>query len=138
MFPFDGTWNWIRLWKGGLLGRATILPPMEDKECPEGNADEANAIVPTEGLAQIGDGKNREDSKRSDFLNGFELGAVELIGADPVRGHLETILEKGYAPTGDDHFPERSIAKFQVAVPGEGHKDVGNGEQDYRAQDGLL
>jgi|SRR5580700_5336319 hypothetical protein len=124
--------------EGPVTWRALILPPMEDKECPEGNADEANAIVPTEGLAQIGDGKNREDGKRNDFLNGFELSAVELIGADPVRGHLETILEKGDAPTGDNHFPERSVAKFQVAVPGEGHKDVGNGEQDYRAQDGLL
>ena len=43
---------------------------------------------------------------------------------DTFGGHLETIFEESNAPTGEDDFPERFVAIFQVAVPGEGHENI--------------
>ena len=48
--------------------------------------------------------------------------------------YLETVFEKRDAPTGDDDFPESFVAVFQVAIPREGHKDIGDGEQKNGAQ----
>jgi len=46
---------------------------------------------------------------------------------------LKTVFEKSDTPTGENNFPERFAAVFQVAVPGEGHEDVGNSEQRDRS-----
>jgi hypothetical protein len=101
---------------------------MKDEERAGDDARKADSVIPPEFFAEVKDRKNREYCQGDDFLNGFELCTVEFVGADPVCGHLKAVLEKSDAPTGDDDLPERSTAKFQVAVPGEGHKNVGNGE----------
>jgi hypothetical protein len=38
--------------------------------------------------------------------------------------------QKCDAPTYQDDLPQRILAEFQVAVPGEGHEDVGEYEQN--------
>jgi hypothetical protein len=42
---------------------------------------------------------------------------------------LETILKEGDPPADHDHFEQRDLAIFQVAILGEGHEDVGDGKE---------
>jgi hypothetical protein len=106
---------------------------MEDEEDAEDEAGEAGSIVPFQFFAQIGNGKNREDHESDDLLNGLELRGGKFIRADPVGGHLETVFEESDAPTGENDIPERFAAILEVALPREGHEDVGDGEQQDRA-----
>ena len=74
---------------------------MEDKECPKGDAGKADAVVPLEGITEMGDGEYGEDRERNDFLNGFELGAGKFVAAKAIRGYLEAVFEESDAPTGE-------------------------------------
>ena len=107
---------------------------MENEEDREREADGSGAVIPFELFAEISDGKSRKHGKRNDFLDDFELGRAELVRSDTVGGNLKTVFEKGDAPTGEDDLPQRCAAVFEMAVPGEGHEDVGNGEQNDGAQ----
>ena len=107
---------------------------MENEKDRKREANGSNAVVPFELFAEISDGKSREHGKRDDFLDDFELCRGELIRTDTVGGNLKTVFEKGDAPAGEDDLPQRFAAVFEVAVPGEGHKEVGNGEQNDGAQ----
>ena len=109
---------------------------MKNKKGAGGDEAEARGVVPFEFVAEVPDGKYREDGEGNDFLNRFELRGTEFVGADAVGGDLETVFEEGDAPTGEDDFPEGFAAVFEVAVPGEGHEDVGDGEQDDGAHRG--
>jgi hypothetical protein len=93
-----------------------------------------DAIVTLQFFAEISDGEDREHGQCNYFLDGFKLRRAEFVRADAVCRHLETVFEKGDAPTGDDDLPERFAAVFQVAVPREGHEDVGDGEKQNGAQ----
>src|SRR5690606_26139586 len=43
--------------------------------------------------------------------------------------------EEGDAPAHEDHLPERLVAEAQVAVPGEGHEDVRDDEEEESPHD---
>jgi hypothetical protein len=126
--------NWIRQWKGGLLRRGKILPLMEDKECPHGDAEEADTVVPSERIAEVSNGENREYREGDDFLDGLKLRAGKFVGAKTIGRDLEAVFKEGDAPTGEDDLPQGRTAVFEVTVPGEGHKNVGYGEKDDGAQ----
>ena len=113
------------------LFRSPSLPLVEEEEDGQDDAAETREIVPAQLLLQVKHGKDGEDAEGDYFLNGLELRGGELIGADAVGRDLEAVFEKGDAPAGDDDFPERLAAVFEVAVPGKGHEDVGNRQQDY-------
>ena len=87
---------------------------MVDEEGGEDQEGCADAVVPLEFFTEIGDGKDRKDGKGDDFLNGLELSSVEFVRADAVGGDLKAVFKKGDAPAGDDHFPERFAAVFEV------------------------
>jgi hypothetical protein len=105
---------------------------MEDEKDSETDAGEAGGIIPAEFFAEIGDGKDGENGERDDFLNRFELSGAELVRADAIGGNLKAVFEKGDAPAGEDNFPQSFAAEFEVAVPGEGHEDIGNREKKDR------
>jgi len=86
-------------------------------------------VVPAHWLFEVEHGKHREDNKSYYFLNRFELGRAELVGTDAIRRDLKAIFEEGNHPTHHDYFEQRDIAVLQMAIPGEGHKNVGDGEQ---------
>jgi len=131
-----------------MSGRAQNLPPVEDKEDTEHEAGEPGSVVPfrrshradfhaagssgAQFLAQIGDGKSGEDHQRDDLLDGLELRSRELERADTVGGHLEAIFEESDTPAGQNDLPQSFAAIFEVAIPGKGHEDVRNGQQQYR------
>ena len=104
---------------------------MEDKE---GRADQAyrgGAMIPAQMRAEVKGGKDAEDRQRDDLLNHFELDHAEAAVAKAVGWNLEAILKEGDAPADEDDLPEGVLTEFQVAVPGNGHEDVGEDEQDY-------
>ena len=124
--------SWCGLRK--LCGHSCASPLVEDEEDGEGEADCTNSVVPFELLAEVSHGENGEDAERDDFLNRLELRCVEFVRADAVRGDLKAIFEESDAPAGENNLPERFAAVFEMAVPGESHEDVGNGEQSDGAQ----
>ena len=105
------------------------LPFVEHEESSKNQAGCAYTVIPFEFFAEIGQRKNRKNAESDHLLNGLELSCVELVRADTVGGNLKTVFEKGDSPAGDNDFPERFAAVFEVAVPGEGHEDIGDGEQ---------
>ena len=102
---------------------------MKDKKDGHGDASEARGVAPFQGFSQIGDGEDRKNRESDDLLNCLQLCGGKFVGSDAVCRHLEAILEEGDSPTDHHHFPKAYAAIFQVAVPCEGHKDIGNGQQ---------
>jgi hypothetical protein len=121
----------------GYYRRELILPLMEDKKGAHGDASEAESVIPLERIAQIRDGENGEHRQGNDFLNGFQLCAGKFVRPDAIGRNLEAILKESDAPARDNYLPERRVAVFQMAVPREGHEDVGDGEKNDRAQVSL-
>jgi hypothetical protein len=91
--------------------------------------DESYGVIPADGLLQVEHREHGKDQQRDYFLDGLELRGAELVGADAVGRDLEAIFEEGDHPADDNYLEQRHLAVFQVAVPGEGHEDVGDGEQ---------
>jgi hypothetical protein len=111
-----------------------ISPFVENEKDAQHQTRGAHAIVPLQFFAEISDGEDREHGQCNHFLDGLKLRGVEFVRADAVCRYLETVFEKCDAPTGDDDFPESFVPIFQVAIPREGHKDVGDGEKQNGAQ----
>jgi hypothetical protein len=51
---------------------------MENKKDRETDAGKRRCVIPAEFFAEISHGKNGEDSRRYDFLDGFELSRAEF------------------------------------------------------------
>jgi len=49
--------------------------------------------------------------------------------ADSVGRHLKTVLQKRNQPAAENHKKHRFVFEFQMAVPGKGHKDIGDSQQ---------
>ena len=64
-------------------------------------------------------------------MDGFQLrrGNAGVV-AEPVGGHLEAILDEGDQPTHQHRQPKGRPRVLEMAVPGEGHEDVGYGEEN--------
>jgi PLP dependent protein len=103
---------------------------MKHEEACRDQADSRGGVVPAQMFAEVEEGEDGEDDERNDLLDDLELDGREAVGADAVGRHLEAVFEEGDAPADQDDLPQRFLAEFQVAVPGEGHKDVGEDEQD--------
>ena len=88
-------------------------------------------MIPAQMLAEVEGDEDAEDDQGDDFLNHLELDGGEAVGAKAIGRDLEAVLKEGNRPTDEDDLPERLMAKAEVAVPGKGHEDVGNGEKDY-------
>ena len=74
-----------------------------------------------------------------DLLKHFHLDQTEStpssVVAQTVGRYLEAILKQGYSPRNEDNRPERQAFKaldfleFQMAIPCESHKRIGNHQQ---------
>src|SRR5665213_4084741 len=89
-------------------------------------------MIPLNRIAQIKDGENAEDRQRDDLLTNFELRGGIDIAAPAVGRDLQEILEEGDAPTRHNDQPDGTVLEFQVAIPREGHKNVGERQQYKR------
>lgn len=105
----------------------------EDEVGGEDEEDEAEDLARFDSLVEVEIGKTNEDDEGDDLLDRLELDDGELVAADPVSGDLEAILEEGDPPASEDDEEEGGAPVLEVAIPGEGHEDVREGEED----DGL-
>jgi hypothetical protein len=106
------------------------LPFLKDEKHRANHHKKTHYIVPLEVFLEIKDGKDTEDGKRDDFLNRFKLGGGKGVRADAIGGDLKAVFDKGNAPAYKNCPVKRRGFIFQMTVPGDGHKDVGNGQQD--------
>lgn len=101
------------------------------------NAKEGGEVIPPDFLMQIDQRETREHRQCDNFLDDLELkGGVDRV-APAIGWHLKTILKECNAPAHEDDQQERFAFVFQVAVPGEGHEDIGTGQQDNGQPAGL-
>jgi hypothetical protein len=82
----------------GLAGRPNV--PHRSQPAPKGGGDstqnetEGDRIVPAQGFTQVDIRKHGKDDESDDLLDDFQLVARELSVANPVCGHLKTVLAK--------------------------------------------
>jgi len=48
----------------------------------------------------------------------------------PVGRNLEAVFEESNAPADENDFPEKRALILQMAIPGNGHEDVGYAEEN--------
>lgn len=112
----------------------------ENEEDGQNQAEEGGYVIPMEGLALEKDGDNdSEDHERDSFLNHFKLHKAKRASvareAETVGRNLGTIFKKCDTPGKEDDqnkWPtggDLHLLKFQMAVPGECHKYVGQHQQ---------
>ena len=98
-------------------------------------------MVPVEGFAlETESDDDGENDSGNDFLEYLELnqgeGAAVVQKADAIGGHLTHVFKQGDAPREEDDGYEGPVAtdtrflQLQVAVPGKGHENVGQDEQE--------
>lgn len=113
----------------------------EDEVHGQDEADECRQVVPVQRFAlEEQGGEDGEDDERHYLLDDFELhqreGAAVAGEADAVGRNLAGILEEGDAPREEDDGKQGPMGgnlhllQLQVTVPGEGHEDVGDDEQE--------
>ena len=109
------------------------LPLVENEKYSQGDATEARGMIPLYFFIEIENREYGEYQQSDHFLNSLELRGAELIRANAVRRDLEAVFEKSDAPAHQNHLPESGSAELQVAIPGEGHEDIRDGEKDDRS-----
>ncbi len=87
---------------------------------------------------EVEEGEDSEDRQRNDLLDDFELEKGELAVADAVGWDLEAVFEEGDEPADDDDGQQRGVAVLEVAVPGDGHEDVGADEEKDGFHGGVI
>ncbi len=87
-------------------------------------------MIPPDVLAEIQPREDDEHAKRDHFLNDFQLKGRELAVANAIRRDLKAVFGEGYQPAYDDGGKERSFAVFQVAVPRDGHENIGADQKE--------
>ena len=103
-------------------------------------ADEGCKVVPLQSLALEEEGcEYREDNQRDNLLHNLELHECKwttiACETDTIGRNLARVLGKCDAPREEYHQPqgprrdELHLLQLQVAIPGEGHKDIRNHEQ---------
>ena len=100
-------------------------------------------MVPADGLALEDGGHDDGEDRQRDALGQYlELhqreGAAVDLTAYAVGGYHERVLEECHAPRGENDEYQRpagvdlQLGELEVAVPGKGHEDVADDEQQYR------
>src|SRR5208282_3838629 len=114
-------------WRASTL--ESLQFPPERKRNGAHQKRERHHMIPFQALSQIRPRENHKNAKRDDLLNYLQLKSREFAVPDPVRGHLKAIFRERNQPAHDDRGKERSFPVFQMAVPGDGHKNIRANQQ---------
>src|SRR3982750_1487623 len=115
-----------------LRRKASSAPSEHESGCA-GEAGEGPEIAPADRFLEHNRREYCKHTERDHLLDDLELAAGEAMGvADTVGGHREGIFDERDSPTDEDRRDHRQMWEFEVAVPGEGHQDVGDDEQGDR------
>src|SRR5882757_5723179 len=123
------TLHTFRPGKGPSLRSQLTLELMEHEERPGHQTAESSKVIPVQLVAKIKRGEHPKHRQRDHLLNHLQLIRREGLRADPVGRYLQAVLKEGDAPTDQNHLPKRHLAKLQVPVPREGHKNVRANQQ---------
>ncbi len=140
---------------GELIHRATVTmrqrpvtPPMraplslgvEDEEGAGRDQRETDGVVPGQALLEPEHREAGEDGQGNDLLHRLELGGRIDGGADAVGRHRQDVFRQRDHPAREDREPDGRALVAEMAIPGEGHEDVGADQhgdrQDMRGGDG--
>ena len=102
---------------------------VEDEAGAAGDQGETDRRLPFQRLAKIDGREDDEDRQGDDFLDGLELCRGKGAVADPVGRHLEAVFKKGDAPAYQNDHPQLFHLELEVAIPGQGHEQVGADKQ---------
>jgi hypothetical protein len=90
-------------------------------------------IVPGDLLPHVKNGERDEHREGNDFLSDFELRKAEDRVPDPIGRDLQEVFKEGDPPAYQRCCdPRLFVHVFEMTIPGEGHEDVGEREQDHR------
>ena len=98
-------------------------------------------MIPLECFgAEHGDGHGGEHREGNGFLDNLQLhqavGPAVDTAPDVVGGNHEEVLDEGDTPAGENHEDQRPVGadvhflQLQIAVPGKGHEEVADDEED--------
>ena len=98
-------------------------------------------VIPLEGFgAEHGDGHGGEHREGNGFLDNLQLhqavGPAVDAAPDVVGGNHEEVLDECHTPGGENDKDQRPVGadvhflQLQVAVPGKGHEEVADDEED--------
>ena len=75
-------------------------PRLEHEGRPHRDENQADRVVPSNRLADVEDGEEREHDERDDLLNRLQLRRrPAALGADAIGRRLETVIEERDAPS---------------------------------------
>ena len=81
-------------------------------------------MIPTYRLPEQQISNDRKDDERDALLHYLQLRDCESLRTNPIGGNLKDIFEKRNGPASEDHQHQWFAFVFQVAIPGQGHKNV--------------
>jgi hypothetical protein len=105
-----------------------ISPLLEDEKDSAHHQAKTSQIVPFQLFLQIDHGEDAKYNQGNHFLDGFQLGSVELIMSDAIHRHLEAIFDEGDSLTDKNHDPQGRILELEVPIPSDRHEDIGDGQ----------
>jgi hypothetical protein len=104
---------------------ATSSLESESEESRASEENKGDQMIPAHAFAQHQLRENDENDQCDDFLQNFELIAIEHGETDPVGWHLETIFEKSDAPRDqDDEEKGPAMHPLEMPVPSTSHEDI--------------
>jgi hypothetical protein len=106
-------------------------PFFKNEENSRNQQHKSHRIIPSKFFLQIPDAENRKNHQRNDFLYGFQFNCIEHTMPETVCRNLKAVFQKSYAPAYQYYLPQAYLFIFQVPIPGKGHEDIGNQQQDY-------
>ena len=114
------------------------LPLMKDEKDGEADTREGIGVIPAKLFAKVRHGEGGEHGKSNRLLDRLELGCGEFERANAVGGDLEAVFKKRDTSAGEDDFPKSFAAVIEIAVPCEGHENIGDGKQKDCAHAGFV
>ena len=109
-------------------------PLVKNEKRPRCDQRKAEAVIPAQRLLQVQHRESGEHDQRDHLLHGLELRRRIDLAAPAVGRHRQPVFEERDAPAHQHHERQPAPLVLEMAVPGEGHEDVG-GEQHQDRQD---
>jgi len=82
--------------------------------------------------------ERHEDRERHHLLDDLQLRQRKLMKPDPIRRHLQHVLEQRNPPADERRHIPRPVRQIpEVRIPREGHEDIRRDEQADGDDDGA-
>src|SRR3954470_13390484 len=108
-----------------MISPQSPSPFLKNEKRASANQRETDQMIPADRLLEIEQRKSGEDQQRDHLLHGLELRRrIDRI-AVAVGWHREAVFDERDCPAHEDDAPERHLLEAEMAVPREGHEQIG-------------